>query len=256
MHSLAFMAPILPGQSEHARRFAQQISGPRRKEMAESRQAKAVTRESSWLQPSPMGEILLVYLEGDDILKANREFAASQTPFDTWFKQEVMAFTGVDYSQPLPEGTFEPLFETPMVGQRSSLAIALPVAPGQTEHLKRWAQEQYGARRNEFQDFLRRAGIARAGIYLAHTPQGDFAIQYSEADDPPATYRYFATSTHTYDQWNREQLATIHGVDFTQPMPALPEPGFDYRSDDRTEDMRKSVTPGRRMDQGTSNPTM
>ena len=250
MHSLGFMAPILPGQIDRARRVIKDIAGPRQKEMADSRLAKGVTRESTWLQSSPMGDILLVYLEGEDIVQANREFATSRSPFDVWMKQELKTATGLDYNEPIPFNLFEALIETPIVEHKPALEVALPVAPGKTDQLKQWAQDQNGARREDFQDFLRRAGIARACVYLAHTPQGDIALQYSESDDPAATYRYFATSQNPYDQRNREQLSAIHGVDFNQPLPGLPERGYDFQSKDLSKVMRKTTTPGRRPEQG------
>ncbi len=229
MKSLGFTAPILPGKADIFRRFAKEVAGPRSKDMGESRRSKGVTRETTWLQSTPMGDILLVYLEGDDVLKANREFAASKTPFDRWFKEMALEPTGIDYNQPLPEGLAEPLFETPMVGHKPSLAIGLPILPGKTPEFKQWAKNQVGSRRNEFDDFMRRANIARACVYLVHAPQGDFAIQYSEGDNQPATYRYFAQSQHPFDKWNREQLSALHGVDFSQPLPPFPELGYDWQ---------------------------
>jgi hypothetical protein len=254
MNSLAFLSPILPGQSDTFRRFAKEIAGPRRKEMDESRRAKGVTRETTWLQPTPMGDILLVYLEADDVAKANREFAASQTLFDRWFKEMAQTGTGVDFGQPLPAGLSEPLFETPIIASKPALAVALPVVPGKTDDLRRWARDQSGVHRDQFSDFMRRAGIGRACVYLVHTPQGDFAIQYSEGDNPGAAYQYFAASTHDFDQWNREQLAALHGLDFSKPFPGFPEMGFDYQNPDLSAELRTGARPGRRTDQGAYAP--
>ena len=254
MNSLAFLAPILPGQSDTFRRFAKEVAGPRRKEMDESRRPIGVTRETTWLQSTPMGDILLVYLEADDVAKANGEFAASQSPFDRWFKETALTATGVDFGQPLPAGLSEPLFETPIVASKASLAVAVPVAPGKTDDLKRWAKDQAGVNRDKFSDFMHRAGVARACIYLVHTPQGDFAIQYSEGDNPGAAYQYFATSSHPYDQWNREQLAALHGMDFSKPFPGLPEPGYDYQNPDQSAEMRTGARQDRGTDQGAYAP--
>ena len=197
-----------------------------------------------------MGDLLLVYVEADDVVKANREFAASRTPFDLWFKETALAGTGVDFNQPLPDGMSEVLFETPMAGYTQSLAIALPIVPGKTEDFRRWAKDQNGIHRAEFADFMHRAGISRACAYLVHTPQGDMAIQYSEGDNPAGAYQYFAASPHPFDKWNRQQLAALHGVDFGQPMPRLPELGYDCRTSDASNEMRDSAAQGRRTDQG------
>jgi hypothetical protein len=51
---------------------------------------------------TPMGDFGVVLLEGDDPVAATAAFAASQDPFDVWFKQSVKEFTGIDCGQPLP----------------------------------------------------------------------------------------------------------------------------------------------------------
>ena len=77
--------------------------GPRLKEMDESRRRIGGTKEMVWLNPTPMGDIAVVYLEGDDPVKANQMFAESKSPFDVWFKQQALVFSGIDYNQPIPE---------------------------------------------------------------------------------------------------------------------------------------------------------
>jgi hypothetical protein len=254
MNSLGFLAPILPGQADNFRRFAKEVAGPRRKEMHESRNNCGVTRETTWLQSTPMGDLLVVYLEAGDVAKANGSFAASQAPFDRWFKETLLPVTGVDFGQPLPAGLAEPLFETPMVAAKASLAVALPIVPGKTDDLRRWAKDQAGVNRDKFMDFMHRAGIARACLYLVHTPQGDLAVQYTEADNPGAAYQYFATSTHPFDQSNREQFAAMHGLDFSKPFPGLPEAGYDYQNPDLSTELRAGTRSERRTDQGTYAP--
>jgi hypothetical protein len=51
---------------------------------------------------TPMGDFGVVLLEGDDPVAATAAFAASQDPFDVWFKQCVKEFTAIDFGQPLP----------------------------------------------------------------------------------------------------------------------------------------------------------
>ena len=163
-----------------------------------------------------MGDILVAYLEGADSGRANKQFAASQSAFDLWFKQEAKTITGVDFGEPLPAGSTEVLLEMPGTAEKKSLGLALPVLQGKTEDFRRWAREQSGPRLAEFNDFLRRAGITKANVYLQHTPMGDFGVQYSEGSDPPGAYQFFAKSNAPFETWAREQLAAIHGVDFSQ----------------------------------------
>ena len=102
MTAIAFAAPFLPGKAEAFRRFAQEALGARRKQQDESRSSKGLTRELCWIQSTPQGEMLIVLLEGEDPARANREFAASDSAYDRWFKQEVGSMTGIDFNQPLP----------------------------------------------------------------------------------------------------------------------------------------------------------
>jgi hypothetical protein len=103
MTAIAFAAPILPGKEEQGRAFFREVN-ERHSEMTASRQALPgkLSREAAWVMHSPMGDFGIVLLEGDDPVAANEAFAASQAPFDVWFKQQVAEFTGVDFGQPLP----------------------------------------------------------------------------------------------------------------------------------------------------------
>ena len=51
-----------------------------------------------------MGSFIGIYVEGDDPLAANRLFAASKTPFDTWFKDQCKTIfaAGIDFNVPIP----------------------------------------------------------------------------------------------------------------------------------------------------------
>jgi len=103
MPALAFTAPILAGKTEQAKAFFAEVTR-RQAEMTASRQAfpGQLAREAVWLMHTPMGDFGVVLLEGADPVAANQAFAASQAPFDVWFKQQVADFTGLDFGQPLP----------------------------------------------------------------------------------------------------------------------------------------------------------
>jgi hypothetical protein len=102
MESFALSFPILPGKLEEARAFVAEVAGPRAAEMAESRRSIGVTRETLWIQQTPMGDAGVVLIEAQDVAAANQGFAGSQAPFDVWFKQTVQGFSGIDFGQPVP----------------------------------------------------------------------------------------------------------------------------------------------------------
>jgi hypothetical protein len=101
---LAFAAPLLPGKAEAGRAWAQEAFQARRPELAESRQALRQTREEVFLTSTPQGDVVVVYLEGDDPRRANRQFAASDRPYDRWFKDSLKDLFPpfIDFDQPVP----------------------------------------------------------------------------------------------------------------------------------------------------------
>ena len=96
MASFAMALPILPGQAEGIKRMREEALGPRRSEYEESRRRMGITKEMAWVQPTPMGEIVLVYWEVEDPQRALRQMAESQDQFDSWFRQFIQNVHGVD----------------------------------------------------------------------------------------------------------------------------------------------------------------
>jgi hypothetical protein len=101
----AFAAPLRPGMTEAGKRFAQEAYAARQSELTESRLAEKLAREEVFLNQTPMGDIVVVYLEGDDPAGSNRLFAASNRPFDRWFKDQCREIfpEGIDFDEPVPQ---------------------------------------------------------------------------------------------------------------------------------------------------------
>jgi hypothetical protein len=59
-----------------------------------------ITQEVSAVQQQPQGDLFVVYVTGEDLAHGFTEFAASQTEFDRWFKQQVKDTTGADMNTP------------------------------------------------------------------------------------------------------------------------------------------------------------
>lgn len=102
MDQVCFALPILPGKTEDARAFQQELDGPRKADYAASEQRIGITREYWFLQPSPQGDLLLAYIESPDFDTALGQFVGSQDAFDQWFKQRLADVTGVDLNNPPP----------------------------------------------------------------------------------------------------------------------------------------------------------
>jgi hypothetical protein len=95
----------VPGKDDEGAAFAKEAYQNRREEFAESRRAQGVIREEVFLQRTPMGSIVTVYGEANDVRAANAGFAASQSPFDRWFKDSLKQIFPpfVDPDSPAPD---------------------------------------------------------------------------------------------------------------------------------------------------------
>jgi len=103
MEQALFALPILPGKTEAARAFLQEVGGSRKQELAACGQSVGINQEVWALQQTPQGDLFVVYVTGEDLTHGFTEFAASQTAFDRWFKQQVQETTGADMNTP-PSG--------------------------------------------------------------------------------------------------------------------------------------------------------
>jgi hypothetical protein len=99
---LGFCAPILPGKTEGLRQMLNEAMGPRYPEMQRSRRAMGLTRDCAYLNRTPAGDVIGVYLEGDDPAESNRRWAQSKEPFDAWYRKACSEATGIDFTQPTP----------------------------------------------------------------------------------------------------------------------------------------------------------
>ena len=102
MDQTLFALPILPGQTEAARAFLQELEGARKGGYAASEERLGLTKEVWAIQAGPQGDLFVVYFAGADIGRAFRQFAASEDEFDRWFKDRVRATTGADLNTPPP----------------------------------------------------------------------------------------------------------------------------------------------------------
>jgi hypothetical protein len=97
----AVVFPILPGKTAEWRAFIDELNGPKRSDFVESRIAIGA-RERTFLQPTPMGDLVIVTLEGDDPNRSFGQFVSSKDAFTLWFLERVKAIHGIDLSVPMP----------------------------------------------------------------------------------------------------------------------------------------------------------
>jgi hypothetical protein len=114
---MALCAPLAPGETERARAFV--ADAYHRDEFAASRRRLNVNGELLTLHSTPQGDIVGIYIEGDDPAKGNAGFAASQDPFDLWFKEQLTKIfpPAIDFTKPV-EGV-EEIFDSTKVADLS-----------------------------------------------------------------------------------------------------------------------------------------
>jgi hypothetical protein len=100
MDQTLFALPILPGKTEAARDFLQELGRSRIQELAACGRRVGLAKETWAIQQTPQGDLFVAYMAGDDIAHAFAAFAASQDEFDRWFKQRVQETTGADLNSP------------------------------------------------------------------------------------------------------------------------------------------------------------
>ena len=97
----AMAVPIPPGKVEQWKKFANQLTTTRKADFTASRKKLGV-RERTFLQHSPMGDMVIVTLEGQNPQKAFQDFAKGNDEFTKWFVSEVKSVHGFDLTQPPP----------------------------------------------------------------------------------------------------------------------------------------------------------
>lgn len=103
MPALGFVLPILPGKTDDDREaMASCWRGHRQDAFEASRQRLGVSREAVWIQPTPAGDVAVVYVEAEDLPGVFEGLATSQEPFDRWFRAYVREVHGVAFEDEMP----------------------------------------------------------------------------------------------------------------------------------------------------------
>jgi len=111
MAALAMILPLLPGKTEAWKHWTQEMAGTHLNEFRASRKRLGITREESFLQQTPQGDMAILYIETEDIAHAFQGLATSQDPFDVLFRQRTQEFFGFDLTQPPPGPLPETVFD-------------------------------------------------------------------------------------------------------------------------------------------------
>ena len=101
MALLAIAVPILADKAGQFKAFVAELNGAKKADFVASRKRLAV-RERTFFQQTPIGDFVIVTLEGDDPASAFAKFGQADDAFTRWFKAEVKNIHGIDISAPPP----------------------------------------------------------------------------------------------------------------------------------------------------------
>jgi hypothetical protein len=98
------VAPIVQAKTDLLRLAArsQAPGGERHTAYEASRQRHGITREMAWIQPTPMGDLSVVYIEADDLEAMFDGLGGSQDPFDVWFREQTREVHGINLEDGVP----------------------------------------------------------------------------------------------------------------------------------------------------------
>ena len=103
MAEFSFVAPILAGKTDAWRKAVGEINGPRNAAYKASRKSLGIKREHVSLQPTPMGDMVVVHMDAPDQQGVMRAMMQSTSEFDTWFRDTVLVGVhGFDPKAALP----------------------------------------------------------------------------------------------------------------------------------------------------------
>jgi hypothetical protein len=99
MTTLVRAFPVLPGKEGQIRALAEEVQGERRFQADEFYRRMGIVRETWHLQQTEAGPMCIVCTQLNDLDEAARAYAASEHPYDAWFKQQVRKISGIDPSR-------------------------------------------------------------------------------------------------------------------------------------------------------------
>jgi hypothetical protein len=222
--NFSFALPVLPGTDplEIPRRLRARMP-----EYEESSKHAGVTMDRAFLQPTPMGDFVVLYYEGELDFPAFAEAQlTSGLAIDRDLTEWVKENSGIDFTEPPPGPPPELIAEwadSDVSTRKPGLAFCAPLAPGQTDAARRFAQEAFVNRVNERTASRRAVGVSRESVFLNSTPAGDIVCVYLEGADPAEGNRRFAASQSPYDAWFKAECLKVFapGIDFNEPLPPI-----------------------------------
>ena len=104
----AIAVPILKGKTEQWKKFNEDLNGKYNKQFNDSR-ANLGVQERTFFQSTPLGDLALVTLQGENPEAAFQQFGQGEDEFTKWFKSQVKDIHGLDLTQKPPSSSMAQL---------------------------------------------------------------------------------------------------------------------------------------------------
>ncbi|OHB67428.1 MAG: hypothetical protein A2Y76_03880 [Planctomycetes bacterium RBG_13_60_9] len=92
--------PLIPEKVDAWKAWVHELLGPQRKEFDDFNERFLLTAHRVWVTEGPQGPMVIAILEGPGTDLFLNDLAISQHPFDTWFRERISEYHGIDFSQP------------------------------------------------------------------------------------------------------------------------------------------------------------
>jgi hypothetical protein len=96
MQQICLALPVRMGRTSLARRLIRELSGERREEHDRLERRLGIEKSVCYLADTPLGALLIAYLELESLERAQRLFRASEDGFGAWLATGLREATGID----------------------------------------------------------------------------------------------------------------------------------------------------------------
>jgi hypothetical protein len=100
-----------------------------------------------------------------------------------------------------------------------AVAFVVPVLPGKEDADLEWMEEMKGPRCEEYERSWKELGVIRHAVWHQQIPDGTVAVVFMEADDIARAMQGVASSDDPFNQWFRERVQDVHGIDLRSGSP-------------------------------------
>jgi hypothetical protein len=97
--------------------------------------------------------------------------------------------------------------------------FALPIQDGKTDAARAFLQQLESERKDQYARSEQRLGITKEVWALQQSPIGDLFVVFFQSPDIGGSLRQFVASQDDFDQWFKQQVNEIGGVDLNVPPP-------------------------------------